>query len=103
MFPIIAVVVLGGAVAVFFLVRARSASSGSIEDRLNELAAMGQAVTLEELELSQPFVERVVIPIIEALSKIMQRFTPQNTLEESRHQIALAGLSQKLQPAQQKL
>ncbi|MBN2004875.1 MAG: type II secretion system F family protein [Anaerolineae bacterium] len=97
--PIAAIgaLVLVGLVVVVLRAR-RAGGSGSIEDRLNELAALGQTVTLEELELSQPFTQRVVIPAIEALSKMAQRFTPQNTIEQSRHQIELAGMTHKLKP-----
>ncbi len=96
--------IIGGLVAVAAVLtiaalRGRG-SSQSIEDRLNELAASGQSVTLEELELSQPFSQRVLIPMFEALAKVAQRFTPQNSLETVRHQLMLAGISHKLKPAQ---
>jgi len=78
----------------------RAGSAQSIDDRLNELAALGQSVSLEELELSQPFSQRVIIPMMEALSKMAQRFTPQNTIEASRHKLELAGLAHKIKPAQ---
>ncbi len=98
--PIIAVGVIALIGVIVMISRARRAGgSGSIEERLNELAALGQTVTLEELELSQPFTERVVVPALEALSKLAQRFTPKNTLEQSRHQIELAGMTHKLKPA----
>ncbi|HNT73401.1 MAG TPA: type II secretion system F family protein [Anaerolineae bacterium] len=97
-------ILVGSLVVVFVIVlvfRARGAgSAGGIEDRLNELAALGQTATLEELELSQPFAQRVILPMIEGLSKMAQRFTPQNTLEQTRHQIELAGMSHKLKPSQ---
>lgn len=96
--------IIGGLVAVAAVLtiaalRGRG-SSQSIEDRLNELAASGQSVTLEALELSQPFSQRVLIPMLEALAKVAQRFTPQNSLETVRHQLMLAGISHKLKPAQ---
>jgi len=78
----------------------RTGSAQSLDDRLNELAALGQSVTLEELELSQPFSQRVLIPMMEALSKMAQRFTPQQTIEASRHKLELAGLAHKIKPAQ---
>lgn len=97
-------VILGGIVMLVLVVvlvsMRRAGSTQSIDDRLNELAALGQSVTLEELELSQPFAQRVIIPMIEALSKVAQRFTPQNTLEASRHKIELAGLAHKIKSAQ---
>lgn len=97
-------VILGGilmlVVVVALLSMRRAGSTQSLDDRLNELAALGQSVTLEELELSQPFTQRVIIPMMEALSKMAQRFTPQNTIEASRHKLELAGLAPKLKPVQ---
>ncbi len=98
-------VIIGGIVILVIAIvvvisRRRAGSSQSIDDRLNELAALGQSVTLEELELSQPFSQRVLIPMIEALSKLAQRFTPQNTMEASRHKLELAGIAHKVKPAQ---
>jgi tight adherence protein C len=96
-------IVIGGIVVlaiaiVIVVIRRRAGSSQSIDDRLNELAALGQSVTLEELELSQPFTQRVLIPMLEALSRMAQRFTPQNTIEASRHKLELAGISHKVKP-----
>ncbi|HOU13487.1 MAG TPA: type II secretion system F family protein [Anaerolineae bacterium] len=98
-------VIIGGIVILVIAVvvvisRRRAGSSQSIDDRLNELAALGQSVTLEELELSQPFTQRVLIPMIEALSKMAQRFTPQNSIEASRHKLELAGIAHKVKPVQ---
>lgn len=96
---VIGVIVVIGAVVI--VIRARmNSGAGGIEDRLNELAALGQTVTLEELELSQSFAERVIVPAVEALSKMAQRFTPQQTIENSRHQIELAGMGHKLKATQ---
>jgi tight adherence protein C len=97
-------VILGGivllVVVVLLVSRRRAGSTQSLDDRLNELAALGQSVTLEELELSQPFSERVLIPMINALSKMAQRFTPANTIEASRHKIELAGMAHKIKAVQ---
>ncbi len=95
---IIGALVLLVALLVVLVLRGRG-SSQSIEERLNELSALGQSVTLEELELSQPFYQRVMVPAIEALSRLAQRFTPQNTLETIRHQLELAGLGHKIKAA----
>ena len=92
------IVIVIGIVAVMVLRGSRE--SQSIEDRLNELAALGEPVTLEQLELSQPFSERVIVPMIERLSEMSQRFTPEQVVEESRHKLELAGMSHKLSAAQ---
>jgi tight adherence protein C len=97
-------VILGGIVLLVVIVvvfsMRRAGTTQNLDDRLNELAALGQSVTLEELELSQPFSQRVLIPMLEALSKMAQRFTPQHTIEASRHKLELAGMAHKIKPAQ---
>jgi len=93
---IVGAVFLIGALLYFLVFRQRS--SQSLEDRLNELAALGEPISLEELELSQPFSERVIVPMIQSLSEVAQRFTPQQTMEKARHQLRLAGISHKVKP-----
>lgn len=88
-----------GAVLTVVVVRGRG-STQSVEDRLNELAALGQSVTLEELELSQPFSQRVLVPLVEALSKMAQRMTPQHTVEAVQHKLELAGVAHKIKAIQ---
>lgn len=60
--------------------------------RLKEITQAGEAITsLEEVELSQPFMERVVYPMIKRLGEASARFTPQHQLETITKQLALAG------------
>jgi tight adherence protein C len=47
--------------------------------------------TLEEIELSQPFRERILAPMVQRAAGVMTRFTPANTLESTRHKLDLAG------------
>jgi tight adherence protein C len=95
---ILGAVVMGIALLYFLVFKKRS--SQSLEDRLNELAALGEPVSLEELELSQPFSERVIVPLLQNLSEFAQRFTPKSNLEQARHQLRLAGLEHKFQAGQ---
>jgi tight adherence protein C len=48
-------------------------------------------MTLEEIELSQPFSQRILLPFIQASSQFVSRFTPQRSLEATRHKLDLAG------------
>ncbi|TFG67965.1 MAG: type II secretion system F family protein, partial [Anaerolineales bacterium] len=97
--PIIGLLTIVAAIGLFLILRSRTPSQ-SIEDRLDEISASGQSITLEALELSQPFSQRVLVPMVEKLSHIAQRFTPSNTIEETRHKLELAGIAHKLKPAQ---
>jgi len=99
MLPLIGLLALIAVVGLFLVLRSRTPSQ-SIEERLNELAASGQSFTLEEIELSQPFSRRVLVPLLERLSRIAQRFTPQNTIEATRHKLELGGVAHKLKAAQ---
>ncbi len=60
-----------------------------VEARLVEYG--GRPLTLEEIELSQPFSQRVLVPMVQASAQFMARFTPQRTLEATRHKLELAG------------
>jgi tight adherence protein C len=60
-----------------------------VEARLVEYG--GRPLTLEEIELAQPFSQRVLLPLIQASAQFMGRFTPQRTLEATRHKLELAG------------
>jgi|JFJP01.1.fsa_nt_gi tight adherence protein C len=59
--------------------------------RLAEATQRGEAVSLEQMELQQPFAERVLIPIIEKVGEISTRFTPQKLLQETTLKLELAG------------
>ncbi|MCS7178499.1 MAG: type II secretion system F family protein [Anaerolineae bacterium] len=72
----------------------------ALQARLVELGAMGRTATLEELELSLPFTERVIRPLLQAVSRLISRMTPAQTLQRTRRNLELAGLSQKIGPGE---
>jgi tight adherence protein C len=63
----------------------------SVDDRLDAFATLEKPPTLEEIELSQPFTQRVLVPLMEGLAGLAKRFTPQESLENIRHNLELAG------------
>ena len=63
----------------------------TFSDRLNEFSQSGEAVSLDEIELSQPFSERVIYPFLRKFGEISARNTPQNVLQETTRKIELAG------------
>jgi tight adherence protein C len=63
----------------------------TLQQRLAEYGAREQAVTLEEIELSLPFSQRIVLPLLSGIAQFMARFTPQRSLESARHNLELAG------------
>jgi tight adherence protein C len=70
----------------------------SIEERLTTFAERPR--TLEELELEQPFYERVVKPIIAGLTRFFGKLTPSQGMEKLRSQIVLAGNPYNMQAAE---
>ena len=89
-------VVLISGVIVLVVVGMRTAAASQDEDdplmaRLAEFTERGEPVSLEELELAQPFSQRVVVPILRAIGEFSTRFTPQKVLEETNLKMELAG------------
>src|SRR5512136_296300 len=70
-----------------------------LEDRLAEYAARGEAASLEEIELSQPFSQRIVMPIAKRMGEFVMRFTPQNAINSMSKKLELAGNPGNLDPA----
>lgn len=61
----------------------------SIEERLTQFAERPK--TLEELELEQPFNERVIKPMVASIMSFASKLTPSQSAEKMRAQLVLAG------------
>lgn len=68
-----------------------SREPAAIEDRLAEFGTLEQPPTLEELELSRPFSERIMLPLLRGLASFASRFSPGKGTEAVQHQLDLAG------------
>ncbi len=68
-----------------------SGPSSDVAVRLEEFASRATPLTLEEIELSQPFTQRVIAPILKGAAAFITRFTPANTMEATRHNLEMAG------------
>ena len=62
-----------------------------LQARLAEYLQNGDVTSLEEIELSQPFSERVIIPIVRKIGEISARFTPQKAIQDTAKKMELAG------------
>ena len=87
---IIVIVVVVGAI-VLIAGGMRPPEEDPLEARLAEYSQRGEAVNLEEIELSQPFRDRVIYPLVRRLGEISSRFTPQHVLESTARRLELAG------------
>lgn len=93
---ILGVAILGGAVLLAvvgarFARRAQEDQGDPVLARLAEATQRGENVSLEDIELQQPFMERVVIPIIRKIGELSVRFTPEKLLQETALKLELAG------------
>ncbi len=69
-----------------------------LERRLAQYGDRDMPASLEEVELSLSTRERVIIPMYRGLARFTVQFTPENQIENIRHQIELAGKSQTMEP-----
>jgi tight adherence protein C len=69
-----------------------------LEARLAEFAERGETASLHEIEMSQSFMERVVIPFANTIGEIALRFTPQKALNEIERKLERAGNPRGLEP-----
>ena len=91
---VVGALVLIGAVAVVAVSLTRNGQDGGddpLQERLAEYIQRGDVTSLEEIELSQPFSERVLIPIIRRFGEMSARFTPQKAIQDTSRRMEMAG------------
>ena len=88
-----AIVLIGAIAVVIFSLRrnAQGEEDDPLQARLAEFIQRGDVKSLEEIELSQPFVERVIIPLINRIGEFSTRFTPQKAIQDTARKLELAG------------
>lgn len=92
------VVLIGLAIALVLIGLREREQEDPLTKRLAEFASRGEVATLEEIELSQPFMERVVYPAAKRFGDLAQRFTPQNAIVETRRKLDQAGAPRWIEP-----
>ncbi len=89
------VIIAAFSVIAFISLRRSGASGGTdVQVRLEEYASrtdFGTPLTLEEIELSQPFSKRVIQPILLGLARGFSRLSPSKSREAAELQLELAG------------
>lgn len=93
---IVAGVVLVGAVVLIIAGLRASRTTQEEQDplmaRLAEATQRGDVVSsLEQIEMQQPFNQRVLIPFLRRIGELSTRFTPQKVLEDTNRKLELAG------------
>jgi len=92
---LVGLIVVAGAV-VLAVVGARYSRANQEENdpllaRLAEASQRGEVTSLEQIELEQPFSERVIIPLLKSVGDVSARFTPQKLLQDTSRKLELAG------------
>lgn len=94
---VVALIIIAAIVLIVIGMRDTS-EEDPLQKRLEEFAMRGEATSLEEIELSQPISERVIIPLARKMGELAVRFTPQNALQATARKIELSGSPQGLDP-----
>jgi tight adherence protein C len=93
---LVAILILGGLVIVG---RRNQDEVDPLTKRLQQYGESEQLPgSLEELEMSIPFQDRVIVPMYQALAKFSIQFTPENQIEYIRGQIDRAGMTGRMDP-----
>jgi tight adherence protein C len=95
---IVLIIIILAVLLVIAGIRAPQASN-PISDRLAEYSAREEPMSLEEIELSQRFYERIILPIFNSVGQLASRFTPQATLESTKIRLETAGNPMSIEPA----
>lgn len=64
-----------------------------LQERLAQYGEREMPESLEEIELSLSFRDRVVMPVVKTIADLTVKFTPQKQLESTRRQLELAGMT----------
>src|SRR5918993_4644367 len=87
----ILLVIIIAVVAVSWQRSAQGEDNDPLQARLAEFIQRGDVASLEEIELSQPFSQRVLVPLINRIGEISARFTPQRAIQSTARKMELAG------------
>ncbi|MCC7449416.1 MAG: type II secretion system F family protein [Anaerolineae bacterium] len=83
--------ILGGLIYVGFR---DNANQDPLQARLAEYGDRELPASLEDLELSLSFRDRVLVPMFKMLANMVTKFTPEQQIESTRKQLELAGKAQ---------
>src|SRR5512138_2880891 len=96
---IIVIAVLGGAGLLVWIGMRESTAGDPLQERLAEFAARGETASLEDIEMSQSLMQRMIIPLARKFGEFATRYTPQNALQDTARKLELAGNPRGLDPA----
>ncbi|HRE30273.1 MAG TPA: type II secretion system F family protein [Anaerolineales bacterium] len=90
LFCVLGLVFVGALVLVMVGLRSPKAAS-PLQTRMAQYSTRERAMSLEDIEMAQPFSQRILLPIARRVGEFAQKFTPQATLKDIQHQLDIAG------------
>lgn len=87
--PIVVSALVGAAILLIVLALATPKETSPVQQRLAEYGA--RPLSLEEIELSQPFSERILMPAVKTSSRFVTRFLPRQYVDRTRLKLESAG------------
>ncbi|MBL8056937.1 MAG: type II secretion system F family protein [Anaerolineales bacterium] len=99
LFLIIGIVVVLVVAVALVIAGLRAPKGGDpLQARLAEYSTRERPMSLEEIEMSQPFSERILMPLLRQVGEFVIRFTPQSSLQAIQHDLDLAGNPKGIEP-----
>ncbi len=92
------IVIIGAIILIIIGVKMPDAED-VLQKRLADFSTFEGPVNLEEIELSQPFTERIIYPLARKMGEIAAKFTPQNALQSTQKKLELAGNPGRMEPS----
>jgi tight adherence protein C len=93
----ISLLVMGGLMMIVFGLAQRQQEMATVKERMTTFGQI-KPRRLEELELSRPFIDRVIRPMLTSAIKLVSRFTPKSNMERLRLSLEQAGNPYNWQP-----
>jgi tight adherence protein C len=88
---LIVIAVIVAAILIYAGSRVPRQDEDPLEARLAEFSQRGENVTLEQIEMSQSFQERVIYPLLRQFGELAARFTPQNAIQDINQKLERSG------------
>jgi tight adherence protein C len=96
-YVILGLLLLGAIVLVIIGLRYHD-DEDPLQKRLAEFVESGKQANLEEIELSQPFAERIIFPAARKMGELATKFTPQNSIQATAVKLERAGNPANIDP-----
>jgi len=96
--PLIIAMAIGLSIVLIFIGISMPRPADQIQERLVEYG--GRPLPLEEIELSQPFSERIIKPLIRGMANLVLRLAPSRNMEALQRKLEMAGRPNNWSPAE---